>query len=55
MSRIILEVPDESMQALQLSPQAFAQEFWRYDREEDEIPDIFGEVGDASIFVITAY
>jgi len=28
---------------------------WRYDREDDEIPDIFGELGDAPIFVITAY
>ena len=28
---------------------------WRYDREDDEIPDIFGELGDRPIFVITAY
>lgn len=28
---------------------------WRYDREEDEIPDIFSELGDESIFVITAF
>lgn len=28
---------------------------WRYDREVDEIPDVFGEVGGAPIFVITAY
>ncbi len=28
---------------------------WRYDREDDEIPDIFGEVGEPPIFVITAY
>lgn len=28
---------------------------WRYDREEEEIPDIFGEVAEAPIFVITAY
>jgi hypothetical protein len=28
---------------------------WRYDRETDEIPDIFGEVEAAAIFVITAY
>ena len=27
---------------------------WRYDREPDEIPDIFGEVEDPPIFVITA-
>ena len=28
---------------------------WRYDREVDEVPDVFGELGDPSIFVITAY
>ncbi len=28
---------------------------WRYDREDDEIPDIFGQLGDVPIFVITAY
>ena len=28
---------------------------WRYDREEDELPDIFGEIGEPDIFVITAY
>lgn len=28
---------------------------WRYDRGEDEIPDVFGELGGAPIFVITAY
>jgi hypothetical protein len=28
---------------------------WRYDREEDEIPDIFGEISEPEIFVITAY
>jgi hypothetical protein len=28
---------------------------WRYDREENEIPDIFGELGEPPIFVITAY
>jgi hypothetical protein len=28
---------------------------WRYDQEDDEIPDIFGELGEAPIFVITAY
>lgn len=29
--------------------------FWRYDREDDEIPDIFGELADSATFVITAY
>lgn len=28
---------------------------WRYDREDDEIPDIFGDLGEVPIFVITAY
>ncbi len=28
---------------------------WRYDVEDDVIPDIFGELGEESIFVITAY
>ena len=28
---------------------------WRFDREDDEIPDIFGEVDDPPIFVVTAY
>jgi hypothetical protein len=28
---------------------------WRYDREDDEIPDVFGELGETPIFVITAY
>lgn len=28
---------------------------WRYDHKDDEIPDVFGELGDSSIFVITAY
>ena len=28
---------------------------WRYDREDDEVPDIFGELGEPPVFVITAY
>lgn len=28
---------------------------WRYDKEADEIPDVFGEIPDPPIFVITAY
>jgi hypothetical protein len=28
---------------------------WRYDREDDEIPDVFGALDDPAIFVITAY
>ena len=28
---------------------------WRYDESDAEVPDIFGELGEPSIFVITAY
>lgn len=28
---------------------------WRYDRDEDDIPDVFGDLDAAPIFVITAY
>jgi hypothetical protein len=28
---------------------------WRFDRESDEIPDIFGELPEPAVFVITAY
>ena len=28
---------------------------WRDDREDDEVPDVFGELSDPPIFVITAY
>ena len=28
---------------------------WRYDREDEPIPDVFGESEDSPIFVITAY
>ncbi len=28
---------------------------WRYDRESGLVPDIFGEIGEIPIFVITAY
>ncbi len=28
---------------------------WRYDPEDDQIPDIFGDLPDQPIFVITAY
>lgn len=28
---------------------------WRYDREDDEIPDVFEQPGQSPIFVITAY
>jgi len=28
---------------------------WRYDRENDDVPDVFGDLGELPIFVITAY
>ena len=28
---------------------------WRYDRDPDEVPDVFGDIEDAPIFVVTAY
>jgi len=28
---------------------------WRFDQEDDEIPDVFGDLDDVPIFVITAY
>jgi len=28
---------------------------WRYNREDDEIPDVFGDLDELPIFVITAY
>lgn len=28
---------------------------WRYDEEGDDVPDVFGELSDPPIFVITAY
>lgn len=28
---------------------------WRYDRENDDIPDVFGDLVELPIFVITAY
>lgn len=28
---------------------------WRYDRGDDERPDVFGDLDDPAVFVITAY
>jgi len=28
---------------------------WRYDQEDEQVPDVFGEVEESPIFVITAY
>ncbi len=28
---------------------------WRYDRENDDVPEVFDDLGEVPIFVITAY
>jgi hypothetical protein len=28
---------------------------WRYDREDEQVPDVFGEIEVAPVFVVTAY
>ena len=28
---------------------------WRYDRDDDEVPDVFGELANPPVFVTTAY
>ena len=28
---------------------------WRFDRDDEQVPDVFGEVEESPIFVITAY
>jgi hypothetical protein len=28
---------------------------WRYDRDDEEIPDVFGQLNEPPLFVITAY
>jgi hypothetical protein len=28
---------------------------WRYDRDDNQIPDVFGDLDDLPFFVITAY
>jgi hypothetical protein len=50
------ERPDGSFQMFASTP-AGRQIWviWRYDREDDEVPDIFGELNATPIFVITAY
>lgn len=48
--------PDGSFQMFAATPSGRRiWVIWRYDREDDEGPDIFGELGDMPIFVITAY
>jgi len=50
------ERPDGSFQMYAATPSGRRiWVIWRYDREDDEVPDIFGELGEIPIFVITAY
>ena len=48
--------PDGSFQMFAATPSGREiWVIWRYDREDDENPDVFGDLGDVPIFVITAY
>jgi len=48
--------PDDSYQMFAATPSGrLIWVIWRYNRQSDEIPDVFGELGDVPIFVITAY
>jgi hypothetical protein len=48
--------PDGSFQMFAATPSGRRiWVIWRYDKEEGEEPDVFGELGDVPIFVITAY
>ena len=50
------EAKDGSFQMLAATPSGRRiWVIWRYDREDAEIPDVFGELGEVPIFVITAY
>ena len=47
---------DDSYQTLAATPSGRKiWVIWRFDREDDAVPDVFGEVPDPPIFVITAY
>ena len=47
---------DESVETLAVLPSGRSiWVVWRYDREADDIPDVFGEVPPPAAFVITAY
>lgn len=53
---LLEERPDGSFQMFAATPSGRrVWVIWRYDRENDEAPDIFRELDDPSIFVITAY
>ncbi len=53
---ILIQRPDGSFQMFAETP-AGRQIWviWRYDRDDDEVSDVFVELGDVPIFVITAY
>ncbi len=52
----LAERPDGSFQMYTATPGGRRiWVIWRYDREDDEIPDVFSELEDLPIFVITAY
>jgi hypothetical protein len=53
---VLQERPDDSFQMFAETPSGRRiWVIWRYDREADEIPDVFGELGELPILVITAY
>lgn len=50
------ERKDESFQMLAATPSGRRLwVIWRYDREDDEMPDVFGDLDEPPIFVITAH
>ena len=51
-----IERADGSFKTLAALPSGrVVRVIWRYDREDAGIPDVFGEVADPPVFVITAY
>ena len=47
---------DGSVETLGVLPNGRAVRIvWRYDREGDEVPDVFGDLPEPAVFVITAY
>jgi hypothetical protein len=50
----IEERPDGSFRMLAEEPSGRIWVIWRYDRDPDEVPDMFGEIEDAPIFFVTS-
>ena len=46
---------DDSYQMFAETPSGRIWVIWRYDQEGDEIPDVFADLDEPAIFVITAY